>query len=205
MEGSKSKNNNHQGGGIGVCQKTRNKKQKNCGDKQDLFLSGDRIQKFFGIKGLQIKMGLEFFHKVPAGAIETVCDEQYQPLFKIPELGKYLGMEDIKNNFKGFSSHYTHHRLNLNEVDLSSSLGRTKNPHDIFINLDGSIEIAVRSKKPNAVALVKWLTKKGMGIVQEEHQQTIEEKDATIAFLNDDLKNREYENVGLQGEIRAKD
>ena len=39
----------------------------------------------------------------------------------------------------------------------------------------------------------------------EAHQQAIEEKDAVIALLNDDLKNREYENVGLQGEIRAKD
>ena len=40
--------------------------------------------------------------------------------------------------------------------------------------------------------------------IQEEHQQVIEEKDATIALLNDD-RNRKYENVGLQGEIRAKD
>ena len=30
-------------------------------------------------------------------------------------------------------------------------------------------------------------------------------KDAAIALLNDDLKNREYKNVGLQGGIRAKD
>ena len=37
------------------------------------------------------------------------------------------------------------------------------------------------------------------------HQQTIEEKDAAIALLNDDLQNREYENVGFLGEIRAKD
>ena len=43
------------------------------------------------------------------------------------------------------------------------------------------------------------------GKIQEEHQQAIEEKDAAIVLLNDDLKNREYENVGLQGEIRAKD
>ena len=64
--------------------------------------------------------------------------------------------------------------------------------------------MAVRSKKPKAVALVKWLTKKGMEKIQEEHQQVIEEKDATIALLNDD-RNRKYENVGLQGEIRAKD
>ena len=41
--------------------------------------------------------------------------------------------------------------------------------------------------------------------IQEKHRQATEEKDATIALLNDDLKNREYENIGLQGEIRAKD
>ena len=40
--------------------------------------------------------------------------------------------------------------------------------------------------------------------IQEKHQQAIEEKDATIALLNDDLKNRKYENVGLQGEIRQR-
>ena len=41
--------------------------------------------------------------------------------------------------------------------------------------------------------------------IQEKHQQAIEEKDATIALLNDDLKNREYEKVDLKDEIRAKD
>ena len=39
----------------------------------------------------------------------------------------------------------------------------------------------------------------------EAHQQAIEEKDAGIALLNDDLQNREQESVGLQGEIREKD
>ena len=41
--------------------------------------------------------------------------------------------------------------------------------------------------------------------MKEDHQQAIEKKDATIASLNDDLKNRAYEHVGQQGEIRAKD
>ena len=50
-------------------------------------------------------MSLELFHKVPAGAIETLFDEQNQPLFKRADLGKYLGIEDIKNNFKDFPSH----------------------------------------------------------------------------------------------------
>ena len=41
--------------------------------------------------------------------------------------------------------------------------------------------------------------------IQEKHQQATEEKDVTIVLLNDDLKNREYDKGGLQGEIRAKD
>ena len=41
--------------------------------------------------------------------------------------------------------------------------------------------------------------------IQEEYQQVIEEEDAAIALLNDNLKNSEYEIVGLQGEIRPKD
>ena len=40
--------------------------------------------------------------------------------------------------------------------------------------------------------------------IQENHRQAIQEKDATIALLNDDLRNCECENSGLQGEIRAK-
>ena len=34
--------------------------------------------------------------------------------------------------------------------------------------------------------------------LNEDHQQAIEEKDTTIALLNDDLKNREHDNVALQ-------
>ena len=95
-----------------------------------------------------------------------------------------------------------------------------KNP----INLDGSIEMAIRSKKPIAVALAKWLSKKDVEKIQEEHQQAIEEKDnqikalehtnekhqqcieekdTTIALLNDDLKNREHDNVALQAQRDA--
>ena len=138
-----------------------------------------------------IKMSLELFHKVPAGAIETLFDEQNQPLFKRGNLGKYSGIEDIRHNLKDFPSHYTHPRLNLKGGRLIYSLGRTKNPHVIFINLDGSIEMAVLSKKPKAVALVKWLTKKGVEKDQEEHQQAITGRDKQIQSL--ELKNEEYQ------------
>ena len=36
--------------------------------------------------------------------------------------------------------------------------------------------------------------------IQENHQQAIEEKDVALALLNDDLQNREYENVELQAQ-----
>ena len=130
-------------------------------------------------------MSLELFHEVPAGAIETLFDEQNQPLFKRADLGKYLGIEDIKHNFKDLPSHYTRPRSEIgagshatpSPPPMPPILGRTKNPHDIFLNLDGSIEMAVRSKKPKAVALVKWLTKKGIEKIQEEHQQAITDHD----------------------------
>ena len=153
-------------------------------------------------------MSLELFQEVPAGAIEMIFDEQNQPLFKRADLGKYLGIRNIRDNFKDFPSHYTRLRPEIEGVVPYSTLGRTKNPHDIFINLDGSIEMAVQSKRNKAVALAKWLTKKGVEKIQEEHQQTItgcdnqikaleltneeehqaiQEKDATTTLLNDDL------------------
>ena len=36
--------------------------------------------------------------------------------------------------------------------------------------------------------------------LNEDHQQAIEEKDPTIALLNDDLKNRGHDNVALQAQ-----
>ena len=60
-----------------------------------------------------IKMSLELLHKVPAGEFETLFNEQNQPLFKRADLGKYLGIEDIKHNFKDFPSHYIRPRSGL--------------------------------------------------------------------------------------------
>ena len=36
--------------------------------------------------------------------------------------------------------------------------------------------------------------------MKEDHKQTIEEKDTAIALLNNDLKNREHDNVALQAQ-----
>ena len=39
--------------------------------------------------------------------------------------------------------------------------------------------------------------------IKEDHQQAIEKKDVVLALLNDDLQNREYENVALQAQRDA--
>ena len=85
--------------------------------------------------------------------------------------------------------------------------------HDIFILLSGARYVVVNSQKIKGKAFKKHILNdivpRGFDVrteeIQEKDRQAIEEKDATIALLNDDLKNRELENVGLQGEIRAKD
>ena len=41
---------------------------------------------------------------------------------------------------------------------------------------------------------------KGVERIHDEYHQVIEEKYAALAFLNDDLKSREYENVALQAQ-----
>lgn len=44
----------------------------------------------------------------------------------------------------------------------SGMLGGGKNLQDVFIDLDGAIEMAIQSKNPKAVALVKWSSKKAV-------------------------------------------
>ena len=58
--------------------------------------------------------------------------------------------------------------------------------------------MAVRSKKPKAAAFVKWLTKKGIEKMQEEHQQVIEEKDAALELLANDLQGRDNQIQAIQ-------
>ena len=44
---------------------------------------------------------------------QTLFYEKNKSLFKRADLGKYLGIENIKHNFKDFPPHYTHRRSDL--------------------------------------------------------------------------------------------
>ena len=122
---------------------------------------------------------------------QTLFYEKNKSLFKRADLGKYIGIENIKHNLKDFPSHYTRPRSDLVGGDLTALLGRAKSTHDIFITLDGFIETAVQSKKPKAVALVKWLNKRGIEKIQEEHQQAITGCDNQIEAL--EVTNEEHQ------------
>ena len=141
----------HQDVGIGVSPKMKKRDRKIVEVNKSLFISGDQTQNFFDLNKNEIKIILELFQEVPVGAIETLFNYQNQPLFKRADLGKYLGIKNIGDNFKDFPSHYTSPRLRIEVGGLTTPLGRTKNLHDVFINLDGCIEMAIQSKKPNAL------------------------------------------------------
>ena len=72
-----------------------------------------------------------------------------------------------------------------------STIPQRQNDHDIFVDLYGALKIVVRSRKPKAVKLVKWLTRKGEEkVVQEKQQelmQAVEEKDMQLVLLSNDL------------------
>ena len=127
-----------------------------------------------------------------------------------------MGLVDVKATYRDTS---TVSRKLLSKGVISTHPSQRQNDHDAFVDLDGALEIVVRSRKPKAVELTMWLTRKGVEKVAEEHQKAMEEKqraidekDMQIALLDDDLagsqdlvKQLEFNNTGMQGEIRAKD
>ena len=117
-------------------------------------------------------------------------NEQNQLLLKRADLGCILV---ITHKCKEFDWYFVA-RTNIKKGEgWIPSLGRSKNPHDIFAKLDGAIEIAVQSKKSKADALVKWLTKNGIEKIQEEHQQVTTDRD-------DQLPAFQYNKVALQAQ-----
>ena len=95
-------------------------------------------------------MSLALFNSVPAGAIETLFDDQNQPWFKCADLGRYLGIVKVKNSMH-IPSHFMCKRQDITGVLVpprSGMRGGGKNPHDVLVNLDDAIYIATNSKKP---------------------------------------------------------
>ena len=149
--------------------------------------------------------------------IEMLVDSKEQNWFKWAQVGKFLGLKHIDTSVEGLDKYEM-----LAKNDKKATPDGTEgwpgpkyyqNKTEKFLSAFGAMCVIIKSQKDKGKALKKHILKdilpRGFDAkikeFQGKHQQAIEEKDATLAFLNENLKIREYENVGLKGEIRAKD
>ena len=151
-------------------------------------------------------MSLSIFNAVPAGVIEVLSDANAALHFKRADLGRYLGLVNVKATYRDIST--VSRKLLSNGLISPHPLLQSQNDHDAFVDLEGALEIVVRSRKPKAVALTKWLTRKGVEKIAEENRKVISGKDMQIALLDDDLTDAqqsvvvlEHDNLELQAEV----
>ena len=95
------------------------------GISMGLFVSDNRIQKIFDQKELK-KRSLQSVSDL-SNEIETIADADGNLWFKRAHVGKYLEIRNVRHNLRGFSSHYTRPKSEIEGVVPYSTLGRTKN------------------------------------------------------------------------------
>ena len=104
---------------------------------------------------------LALFLAIPISNIKVLFDTNSQPWFKCSDLGGYLGITKVRS--MQLSSLFCLPRSKILVPQLhgarSGMQGGGKNSHDVFINLDSTVEVAIRSNKPKAVELTQWLMK----------------------------------------------
>ena len=105
-------------------------------------------------------MSVSIFNAVPAGAIEVLSDTTGAPCFKRADLGRFLGLVDVKATYRDTS---TVSRKLLSKGVISTHQSQRQNDHDAFVDLEGALEIVVRSRKPKAVKLVKLMNSQRCG------------------------------------------
>ena len=124
------------------------------------------------------------------------------------EYGKATKAADIVKVFCS-KENYAKYQLSefVSEMNFKDWPKESRKDH-YYINEEEMYEIVFSSQQPKAKDFRRYccsvlfphvrqqLTNK----MKEEHQQAIEEKDAALAFLNDDLKNCEHDNVALQAQ-----
>ena len=90
---------------------------------------------------------------------------------------------------------------------------KNSQPDEYYINEEGMYELLFKSQQPKAKEFRRYCCNEMFPKIRNQLlYQRLEEKNAQLALLNDDLaesqdlvKQLEYNNTGLQGEIRAKD
>ena len=87
---------------------------------------------------MTIKMSLDLFNFVPTGAIECISDEINKPFFKRADLGRFLGIVDMRHVFKNIATKSRSQLTRPGGVGAptrSGMLGGGKNPHSLIWRL----------------------------------------------------------------------
>ena len=151
--------------------------------------------------------------------IEVLVDSDGENWFKRTHIGKCLGLAKILMSVEGLDTQEMPKRDDIKAMvskpyPWPGSKGH-QNKTDKFLSVFEVMHVIVNSQKDKGKALKEHILKDivphGFDVrieeIQEEHQQAIEEKDAALALLNDDLQDRDnkiqaiqYENVALQAQ-----
>ena len=130
-------------------------------------------------------------------------------VFRVLEYGKATKAADVVKHLCS-RTNYAHKWQLTGLVSETKPVDWPKDlqKYDIYINEEGMYEIVFSSQQPKdkdfrrqcCDVLFPHVRQQLTNKMKENHQQAIEEKDAALILLNDDLQNREYENVALQAQ-----
>ena len=144
--------------------------------------------------------------------IEVLVDSEEQNWFKWVLVEKFLGLFQTEKSLVGLDKCEIRARNDFDPTHTTATgWSRPKdhqNKTDKFLSVFGVKYVIIKSQKDKVKALKKHILKdilpRGFDArieeIQEKHRPAIEEKDAAPALLNDDLQNREYDNVALQAQ-----
>ena len=175
---------------------------------------------FFGLKELQIKMSSSLNvsnssakpEEFNLSDTEVVVDSEGENWFKRSHVGNFLGLPQIEKLLVGLDKSEIPVRKDFDPSHTTDTGWPRPKDHqnetDKFLSVFGVRYVIVNSQKDKGKALKKYILKDivprrfdaRIEEIQEKHRQAIEEKDAAISLLNDDLKNREYDNKALQAQ-----
>ena len=85
-------------------------------------------------------MSISLFNAVPAGAIEVLNDATGAPHFKRVDLGRFLGIVDVRHNFKNIATK-SRSKIAAGGGGCAPSLLQGQNDHDAFVDLEAALEI----------------------------------------------------------------
>ena len=151
--------------------------------------------------------------------IEVLVDSEEQNWFKGAHLRKFWGIEDIRTSLNGLKKCEILTREELIPTRRGtpgwSGPKDQQNRMDKFLSFFGVVFVIVNSKIDKGKALKELILKKivprgfdaKIEEIQEKHRQAIEEKDAAITLMNDDLQGCDnqiqdikYDNVALKAQ-----